>query len=188
MSNAFRPLPFVLRQTFCLTLFSSLFLIQSFQHPLCIVVPTKPICLIWFVKPFDLPCNIVLFFFNILFLPLSAILPSPFRPFCNVFCLCSPRFQQRCFACYFFLPAFVISSAMVFACARCVFHTFICLHLPYFPQRCFFLFFFVTLIAVFYTCVLIVFCFLQRCFAIFDFLFSKIKKSLEILTKTFDIA
>ena len=187
MSNAFRPLPFVLRQTFCLTLFSSLFLIQSFQHPLCIVVPTKPICLIWFVKPFDLPCNIVLFFFQY---SSSSFCNSPvafssvlqrFSPvlaafstavFCLLFflarvryffrngiCLCSLRFP------HVYLPAFAVFSAAVF-----------------------FLFFFVTLIAVFYTCVLIVFCFPQRCFAIFDFLFSKIKKSLEILTKTFDIA
>ena len=79
--------------------------------------------------------------------------------FRNGICLCSLRFP------HVYLPAFAVFSAAVF-----------------------FLFFFVTLIAVFYTCVLIVFCFLQRCFAIFDFLFSKIKKSLEILTKTFDIA
>ena len=186
MSNAFRPLPFVLRQTFCLTLFSSLLLIQSFQHPLCIVVPTKPICLIWFVKPFDLPCNIVLFFsiFFFLFLQFSRRLFVRFATFLpvlaafstavfclsfflarvryffrNGICLCSLRFP------HVYLPAFAVFSAAVF-----------------------FLFFFVTLIAVFYTCVLIVFCFPQRCFAIFDFLFSKIKKSLEILTKTFDIA
>ena len=133
----FRPLPLVLRQAFLpdaifLIIFNTIFSTPSLH---CCPHKTDLPYMVRQALRFALQHRLV--FFNILFLPLSAILPSPFRPFCNVFCLCSPRFQQRSFACYFFLPAFVISSAMVFACARCVFHTFICLHLPYFPQRCF---------------------------------------------------
>ena len=133
MSNAFRPLPFVLRQTFCLTLFSSLFLIQSFQHPLCIVVPTKPICLIWFVKPFDLPCNIVLFFsiFFFLFLQFSRRL---FVRFATFFACARRVFNSGVllviFSCprslflpQWYLPVRVAFSTRLFACICRIFRS-----------------------------------------------------------------